>query len=486
MNIIELYNINNNIDVRANLISLKDRLSEDLSLADLKQDENYNTEIFAKLLSDEDSKVRKNTALIIGMIDESGLVKNLYEGYESEDTLFVRSAYLKALRKYDFSEYKASLTERLNYLEKAEYEQSELKHIAEELKELKSMVGTKIERETVTFRNPKEPVLVFLTCKKEMADILTEQVKEMTGLMTKKVFCGVAVKTADIGKVSCIRTYKELLFPLNGLTAYDRADVIREIIKGDIFKLLDAMHDKKEAVYNFRVSGNIDAMKFGREIETASYGRLVNSVSDYDIELRFIQNKESKLACLLKLFTKKDNRFAYRKNYVATSLHPVNAAGIVKMAEKYLEKYAQVLDPFCGVGTLLIERNKLVRARNMYGTDIFGEAVEGGRQNAVLAGVEINYICRNFFDFRHEYLFDEIITEMPRFEKGQADDFYRRFFEKAEEVLREEGIIIAVSEEMGIIKKYLRLNKNFRLINELPFNSKENINIYIIMRKRSE
>ena len=294
MNIIELYNINNNIDVRTNLISLKDKLSKELSLTDLKQDINYNTEIFAKLLFDEDSKVRKNAALIIGMIDEPGLVKNLYESYEKENTLFVRSAYLRSLRKYDFSAYKDSLTERLNNLKKAEYEQSELKHIAEELQELKTMVGIKGEREAVSFRNPKEPVLIFLTCKKEMADILAEQVKEMTGLVTKKVFCGVALKTADIGKVSCIRTYKELLFPLNGLTAYDGADVIREIIKGDLFKLLDSMHDKKDAVYNFRVSGNIDAMKFGREIETASYGRLVNSVSDYDIELRFIQNKESK------------------------------------------------------------------------------------------------------------------------------------------------------------------------------------------------
>lgn len=89
---------------------------------------------------------------------------------------------------------------------------------------------------------------------------------------------------------------------------------------------------------------------------------------------------------------------------------------------------------------------------------------------------------QEFFDFRHEYLFDEIITEMPRFDKGQADDFYRRFFDKAGEVLKEEGVIILVSEEMGIIKKYLRLNKKFRLINEIPFNSKENINIYIIMK----
>ena len=44
---------------------------------------------------------------------------------------------------------------------------------------------------------------------------------------------------------------------------------------------------------------------------------------------------------------------------------------------------------------------------------------------------------------------------MPRFDKGQADDFYRRFFDKAGEVLKEEGVIILVSEEMGIIKKEL-------------------------------
>ena len=42
MNIIELYNINNNIDVRTNLISLKDKLSKELSLTELKQDIIFN------------------------------------------------------------------------------------------------------------------------------------------------------------------------------------------------------------------------------------------------------------------------------------------------------------------------------------------------------------------------------------------------------------------------------------------------------------
>lgn len=151
------------------------------------------------------------------------------------------------------------------------------------------------------------------------------------------------------------------------------------------------------------------------------------------------------------------------------------------MSEKYLEKYAQVLDPFCGVGTLLIERNKLVRTRTMYGIDIFGEAIEGGRQNAVLAGVGINYICRNFSTSDMNICLMRLSLKCQDLIKARRM-ILQTLFDKAVEVLKEEGVIILVSEEMGIIKKYLRLNKKFRLINELPFNSKENINIYIIIK----
>ena len=49
---------------------------------------------------------------------------------------------------------------------------------------------------------------------------------------------------------------------------------------------------------------------------------------------------------------------------------------LAKLAQPYLKANAQVLDPFCGVGTMLIERNKLAPANPMYGIDIFGEAID--------------------------------------------------------------------------------------------------------------
>ena len=159
---------------------------------------------------------------------------------------------------------------------------------------------------------------------------------------------------------------------------------------------------------------------------------------------------------MLKLHTWSDRRFAYRREYVAASMKPVNAAMMIYLVRDYLKEGAQILDPFCGVGTVLIERNKAVRASHMYGIDTFGEAVAKARVNTAAAGVNI-------------------ITEMP-------DDtgVYDAFLDKCAELLNEDGLIIMLSKEKNLIKKQLRLSDKFSLLREFSFNSKENLNIYII------
>mgnify|MGYP002245200123 CR=1 FL=1 len=65
----------------------------------------------------------------------------------------------------------------------------------------------------------------------------------------------------------------------------------------------------------------------------------------------------------LKLYTIPMQRFSYRKNVVAASIHPSLAAMLVSLAKPYLKENAQILDPFCGVGTMLIERDIAQPAR---------------------------------------------------------------------------------------------------------------------------
>ena len=57
---------------------------------------------------------------------------------------------------------------------------------------------------------------------------------------------------------------------------------------------------------------------------------------------------------------------------------------------------------------------------------------------------------------------------------------YDAFLDKCAELLNEDGLIIMLSKEKNLIKKQLRLSDKFSLLREFSFNSKENLNIYII------
>ena len=209
----------------------------------------------------------------------------------------------------------------------------------------------------------------------------------------------------------------------------------------------------------------------------------MNSTTDYELEIRLIETKEGDYVPFAKLFTLKVKRFQYRKNAIAMSIHPANAALLVSLAKPYMKEYAQILDPCCGVGTMLIERDICVPAREKYGIDIFGDAIEMARENAALAGEKINFIHRDYLDFKHAYKFDEIITNMPvrgRKTKEEMDDFYAAFFEKSKEVLTDCGIIIMYSNEVGFVKKQLRLHREYNLLQQFTIRKKTQDTLFII------
>ena len=226
--------------------------------------------------------------------------------------------------------------------------------------------------------------------------------------------------------------------------------------------------------------------KLGASLEKKSDWKLANSTTDYEIEIRLIEAKDGSFVPFLKLYSMKMKRFAYRKNAIAMSIHPATAAMLMYLAKPYLKENAQILDPCCGVGTMLIERDILVPAREKYGIDIFGDAIDMARENAALAGEKINFIHRDYFDFKHDYKFDEIVTNMPvkgKKAKEDMDAFYARFFEKSKSLLAEDGIIIMYSNEVGFVKKQLRLQPCYRLIQEYTVRKKDSYCLFIIGMK---
>ena len=64
--------------------------------------------------------------------------------------------------------------------------------------------------------------------------------------------------------------------------------------------------------------------------------------------------------------------------------------------------------------------------------------------------------------------------------KQEMDDFYRDFFEKAKEILAKEAVIIMYTNEIGFVKKQLRLQKNYTILQETCMQPKNDFYLLIL------
>ncbi|MCC8080652.1 MAG: methyltransferase [Lachnospiraceae bacterium] len=500
-------------DLRANLIELKKQLRETEKQNHFREISGENYDRIMKCLADDDPKVRKNAAAVLGVLRVQGAVDVLMDAWEAEETLFVRADYILALAGLDCESYMKAFHRRLEALRVYDAPENEKKHIQAEIAALQELILIKEGLKKHVFSGYHRPNDVILTTLPAFREALAADLPfQKTTLKS-----GVRTTVSDMSIVQTSRLWQEMLFVLNGgshlSTRQDlsvtpnghefvrnrehfpmRPELLAgELKKSDLLTILVENH-KGEPPFFFRIglTGAIPkeersgiTKKIAEAVERAFDGRLVNSVSHYEAEIRLNVNREGGVTPFLKLFTLPDHRFSYRRFYVASSMRPQTAAGILALAKPYLKEYAQVLDPFCGVGTLLLERRFAGSVRSAYGIDIYGEAIQKARANTKLTGMPVNYINRDFFDFTHEYSFDEILTDMPAVsgDREQTDELYRRFFEKTAGLLTERGRVFCYSREMGLVKKHLRLSGRFRLLAEFCILEKSGAYLFILEKK---
>ncbi|MCD7922964.1 MAG: methyltransferase [Clostridiales bacterium] len=501
-------------NLRANLIELKKQLRETEKQNQFREISGENYDRIMKCLADDDPKVRKNAAAVLGVLQVQGAVDVLMDAWEAEETLFVRADYILALAGLDCESYMDAFHRRLEALRAYDAPENEKKHIQAEMAALQELIFKKEGLKKHVFSGYHRPNDVILTTLPAFREALAADLPfQKTALKS-----GMRTTVSDMSIVQTSRLWQEMLFVLNGgrnlstrTDLPDKSDnnhafvrereyfpmrpelLAGELKKSDLLAVLTENH-KGEPPFFFRVglSGSIPkeersdfAKKTAAAVERAFDGRLVNSVSHYEAEIRLIVNREGGVKPFLILFTLPDHRFSYRKFYVASSMRPQTAAGILALAKPYLKEYAQVLDPFCGVGTLLLERRFAGSVRSAYGIDTYGEAIQKARANTRLTGMPVNYINRDFFDFTHEYPFDEILTDMPDVsgERGQTDELYRRFFEKSAGLLAERGRVFCYSREMSLVKKHLRLSGRFRLLAEFCILEKSGAYLFVLEKK---
>lgn len=477
-------------NIRANLSALRKQIKGEPEYdAFITWLEEHESELLAFLKS-EDAKTRKNAALLLGDVAWQAAADALFDGYKNEETLFVKAAYLQAMAELDVEDKLPELKSSLEALLSIELTAENKKHIEEEIRALRKII---IDYEGISHHEmdvkDKKVSVILLTNRTQR-----ETVRRTIDCGTAKVHpLGVLVETTQLEQLLENRLYRDMVFPLeiDGFLPADAGVVAKKVWEANVLETLNTVY-KGPDTYYFRIEckGNMSleersafTKKLATELESLSKGKLINSTSDYEVELRLIANKDGEFFPCLNLPSIKASRFEYRKNAIAASIHPSTAALIMELAKDYLKEDAQIMDPFCGVGTMLIERNKRVPAREMYGTDIFGDAITYARENTVLAGAKVNYIHRDFFDFKHEYLFDEIVTNMPlrgKKEKQEMDAFYGAFFEKIKEILAKEAILIMYTNEIGFVKKQLRLQKQFSLLQESCLQPKNDFYLLVI------
>lgn len=480
---------------RETLSKLRGLIKDETALIELKKIVG-NGEAIISLLQHEDAKTRKNAALLLGDLQLQNALPALKEAYEQDTTLFVKCSYLAALSKLDVSELLDFFKERKEALLSKEVAEEEKKHVGEELHQLTSML-TSIEGITKhTFTGFTKPHMLLLSTNREQREVTLGEVAELSPTVQRRAELhplGVQVYTKEVIPFTKLRSYRELLFPIlpEELVSKQPKEAANQLWNSGILEFLQVCH-KGTAPFYFRleVKAAVPQMEYAKKLalalEQCSGYTLVNETKDYEVEIRLLEAREGGYAAFLRLKTIPMKRFSYRKNAIAMSIHPATAAMMMRLAKPYLKENAQILDPCCGVGTMLIERDLCVPAREMYGIDIFGDAITGARENASLAGEKINFIHRDFLDFRHEYLFDEIITNMPvkgKKTKEEMDAFYEAFFKKAASLLTDDGKIIMYTNETGFVKKQLRLQTNYRLVQEFCIRKKEQFFLYIIEKR---
>lgn len=480
-------------DVRKNLIALKAELKETSNQQALCYYMAGDYDILLTLLGHEDAKIRKNVALILGKVGKKEFLLPLFTAYQKEETLFVRSAYLNAIKELDYREIIADLKKAKEQLEAEIIREEEKKHKAEELKVLTELILAIDGRKKHLFTGYETTSKIILLTNRNYKNITLEQLEEET---TKTFQAGIIVQTDRIKKVLSIRTYQEALFLLGNRTSVNQQPkkAANELIESGIVSFLEERH-KEKAPFYFRIEvkgkmglkeKSIFAKKLAMELEEKTNRKLINTSSYYEVEFRLVENKEGRYHFFIKLYTIPDTRFSYRQEMTATSMRPANAALAVALAKPYLKEKADVLDPFCGVGTLLIERHKLKEAKSLYGIDVFGQAIEMARKNTEIANMIVHYINRDFFQFQHAYEFDEIITDMPTAKGSQSSleiqHIYERFFIKAKEHLKIGGIMVLYSHNKRWIEQYASKD-DFSILERFELSRIEELYLYILKKK---
>ncbi|MCR5640115.1 MAG: hypothetical protein K6G04_02040 [Lachnospiraceae bacterium] len=456
----------------------------------------FSVEEWCFFLENEDAKARKNALGLLALLPwpsdaKSKVCDRIVARYLTEDTLFVREAYVKALASFDCAKHLVQLQERFDALTGLDFPAEDLKHIRKERAQLGQLLARyqtkRGHRRNALPRGKKW----LLRSEGWLLDLLQSEYPE-----GKRLPFGLLVDGTKPSELVNNRLYEQLLLMVpQSKEAPIHKDAFREgFLRCGILSLLrELFAEDQPFAFRLDIYGKYDpevrvalVKKAAAALEDATGGYLYNAPSDYEIEVVLFPRRDGSFGMFLWPGNFGEERFSYRKCTSAVSMAPQKAAAAAQIAKPFLKEGVFRLDGFCGEGTLLIECQRVAKAREVFGCDIFGDGIRGGRENAQAAGVDIHFVQRDFFDFTNRQAFGELVGEFPDLfhkEAGEKDDFFRKFFQRALELTMEESTWMVITSEENLLKKYVRLHEQLTLKLQAPFGKEKAL--YIIRRQEN-
>ncbi|MGH4050028.1 MAG: methyltransferase domain-containing protein [Clostridium sp.] len=477
---------------RALLSVIRDILKKEKPRGMFKRTIGNSKEKLSNLLKHSDPKVRKNVCSVIGELGDSSYLEALYDAYNSEEKLFVRYSYVLAIGNCgsakDGEKLKKMFEDVVNN-EKAnvgsDTHVTTNKHINEEKLALTRAIDKLSPTIRHEFKGFEAPVPMLLTIMNYQYQLTLTELDDKW-IDGKLVDDGILICEKDLNKIYTLRTFYELLYPLEGCIdlEFEYKLIASEIINANIVGFLNQCHvNDSNDPFGYRIEfKTIDSSRersefvknLSREIDELSNGNLRNSPSSYEVEIRILE-RDNLCTVYIKLYSFKDTRFDYRKNDLATSINPITGAIVIKSIERWLNADSKVIDPFCGAATMLIERAKIGESKSLTGVDIYREAISAATINSKLANVDIELIADDILEFIPYGQFDEMITNMPFDNKSTTHnkyaDLYNEFVSKISDFVRPGGMAFIYTIEKQLFKDVLAGHDELELLQEIKIES---------------
>ncbi|MGI5849614.1 MAG: methyltransferase [Christensenellales bacterium] len=396
-----------------------------------------------RLLDIKDDKARKTACILIGVCAPDECARDLVQALKNEKIRFVRPSIILALGN-------TSNPER--YLKGYIVEQGDAKHVREEQDALKKAL-----EKTVMTKEPNQfmlPDWCILTCVHIGALRAELHARRCRFDSWSEIPGTLHVRTEDISDLRC---YVDALYYIGEIGAFSQA-----------VERLDSFGCRG---FRYRIEAGGYVQNRRRDIiRTVSDGfsafGYTDNPSAYSFEIRLMNN-----GSMYAVFPG-DQRFSYRKQSIPASINPVTAASVMRICFPFMKEDVDILDPFCGSGTMLIERAFIKKPRTLVGVDNSGIAIKAACANRKASDLRIALIKGDILGYGAAK-YDEIVANMPFGIRVAGHEsnvrLYRAFADKLVNLLREKGIAFLYTQEKKLLRDVINANDKLSIVKEEIF-----------------